>query len=76
MRSRPSRTPSTHLTPAPGSTLSRWAGSPIARREHYELRISLDVAAGKISEHLIAVRVYDRHENVGVAKTVIAAEEK
>jgi hypothetical protein len=47
-----------------------------SRREHYELRISLDVVAGKISEHLIAVRVYDRHENVGVAKTVIAAEEK
>jgi len=47
-----------------------------SRREHYELRIFLDVMSGKISEHLITVRVYDRHENVGVAKTVIAAEEK
>jgi hypothetical protein len=47
-----------------------------SRREHYELRIFLDVMAGKISEHLITVRVYDRHDNVGVAKTVIAAEEK
>jgi len=47
-----------------------------SRREHYELRIFLDVMAGKISEHLITVRVYDRHENVGVAKAVIAAEEK
>jgi len=47
-----------------------------SRREHYDLRIFLDVVAGKISEHLITVRVYDRHENVGVAKTVIAAEEK
>jgi len=47
-----------------------------SRREHYELRIFLDVVAGKISEHLITVRVYDRHDNVGVAKTVIAAEEK
>ena len=47
-----------------------------SRREHYELRIFLDVVAGKISEHLITVRVYDRHDNAGVAKTVIAAEEK
>jgi hypothetical protein len=47
-----------------------------SKREHYELRIFLDVLAGKISEHLITVRVYDRHDNVGVAKTVIATEEK
>jgi sugar lactone lactonase YvrE len=47
-----------------------------SKREHYELRIFLDVVAGKISEHLITVRVYDRHDNAGVAKTVIAAEEK
>jgi hypothetical protein len=32
--------------------------------------------AGKTSEHLITVRVYDRHDNVGLAKTVIAAAEK
>lgn len=47
-----------------------------ARREHYELHVLLNGLAGKTSEHLITVRVYDRHENVGVAKTVIAAEEK
>jgi sugar lactone lactonase YvrE len=46
-----------------------------SRREHYELHISLDVVSGKTSEHLIAVRVYDRHDNVGLAKTVIAAGE-
>jgi hypothetical protein len=33
-------------------------------------------AEAKDAEHLIAVRVYDRHDNVGVAKTVIAATEK
>ncbi|MGA2888414.1 MAG: hypothetical protein ABSE51_10210 [Terracidiphilus sp.] len=44
-----------------------------SKREHYELRISPDVAAGKVSEHLITVRVYDRHDNIGVAKTVIPA---
>ncbi|MDR3750293.1 MAG: WD40 repeat domain-containing protein [Terracidiphilus sp.] len=47
-----------------------------SRREHYELHLSLDALAGKISEHLITVRVYDRHDNAGVAKTVIAAQEK
>jgi hypothetical protein len=46
-----------------------------SKREHYDLLIPVP-AESKISEHLITVRVYDRHENVGVAKTVIAAEEK
>lgn len=47
-----------------------------SRREHYEFRIWLDVLSGKTGEHLITVRAYDRHDNVGVAKTVIAAQEK
>jgi hypothetical protein len=47
-----------------------------ARREHYELKIPVDEAAGKSSEHLVTVRVYDRHENVGVARTVLAVDEK
>lgn len=47
-----------------------------SRREHYEFRISLDVESGKITEHLITVRAYDRYDNVGVAKTVIPAQEQ
>jgi len=48
-----------------------------SRHEHYEFRINLDVGAGgKIGEHLIAVRAYDRYDNVGVAKTVIPAREQ
>jgi len=39
------------------------------------VRISLDRPEANC-EHLIAVRVYDRHDNVGVAKTVIAAQAK
>jgi hypothetical protein len=46
-----------------------------SKREHYEFRISLDVDAGKIGEHLVTVRAYDRFDNVGVAKTVIPAQE-
>ena len=64
------------LDAGPWQYMEPVGGLSDSRREHYELRISLDVAAGKISEHLVAVRVYDRHDNVGVAKTVIAAEEK
>jgi hypothetical protein len=45
-----------------------------SRREHYDLKLSFDAPAGKIGEHLIAVRVYDRYDNVGVAKTVIPAQ--
>jgi hypothetical protein len=46
-----------------------------SKREHYDILIPVPAEA-KIAEHLITVRVYDRHENVGVAKAVIAAEEK
>jgi len=47
-----------------------------SKTEHYEFHISLDVEAGKTSEHLITVRAFDRYDNVGVAKTVIPAQEK
>ena len=62
--------------PDRGSTSIRSASSPTPRREHYEFRISLDVESGKIAEHLITVRAYDRYDNVGVAKTVIPAQEQ
>jgi hypothetical protein len=41
-----------------------------AKREHYEFEIPAKALEGKPGEHLITVRVYDRHENAGVAKTV------
>ena len=48
-----------------------------ARREHYEFRVALNAgASGNLGEHLITVRVYDRFDNAGLAKTVIAAQEK
>ena len=47
-----------------------------SRREHYEFRIPTAALDGKTSEHLITVRVYDRHDNVGVAKTVFTAAAK
>ena len=45
-----------------------------SKHEHYEFKVSLDIQPGKITEHLITVRAYDRYDNVGVAKTVIPAQ--
>ena len=45
-----------------------------AKREHYDIHIPAKALEGKTGEHLITVRVYDRHENVGVAKTVFGAK--
>jgi hypothetical protein len=45
-------------------------------REHYQLDLQVNAPGGKLSEHLITVRVYDRHDNAGVAKTVFGAPGK
>jgi hypothetical protein len=47
-----------------------------SKREHYELRLSTPDLDGKTGEHLITVRVYDRHDNVGVAKAVFTIPAK
>ena len=44
-----------------------------AKKEHYE--ITIPASAGlKAGEHLLTVRTYDRHDNVGVAKTVFTTK--
>jgi hypothetical protein len=42
-----------------------------SKREQYDFEIPAKSLQGKSGEHLITVRVYDRHDNIGVAKTVI-----
>ena len=74
MRLRPSRTPNTRLTLGHGRPSIRPVKISDSKREHYEIRISLDTENGKTSEHLITVRAYDRYDNVGVAKTIIPAQ--
>ncbi len=64
------------LDAGPWQFIAPVGGLSDAQHEHYELRLSLDAIADKIGEHLITVRVYDRYDNVGAAKTVIAGEEK
>jgi hypothetical protein len=47
-----------------------------SRHEHYEFRLPATPLESKSGEHLVTVRVYDRHDNVGVAKTVFTAPAK
>ena len=44
-----------------------------AKHEHYDIHIPASALDKKASEHLVIVRAYDRHENVGAAKTVVFA---
>jgi hypothetical protein len=63
------------LDAGPWKFIEPVGGLSDAKREHYKVKIDLNAPAGKIAEHLVAVRVYDRYDNVGVAKTVIPAQE-
>ena len=42
-----------------------------AKREHYDIHIPASALDKKANEHLVTVRAYDRHENIGAAKTVV-----
>ena len=42
-------------------------------REHYDFTIPASAFHGKTGEHLLTVRAYDRHENIGLAKTTFEA---
>ncbi len=44
-----------------------------SKREQYDFQIPARALEGKTGEHLITVRVYDRHDNIGVAKTVFGS---
>jgi len=44
-----------------------------SKHEHYDFRLPASDFNGKPGEHLLTVRVYDRYENVGLAKTVFSS---
>ena len=46
-----------------------------SQQEHYDFRIPVDGNGATPAEHLITVRVYDRYDNVGIAKIVVRAQE-
>jgi hypothetical protein len=47
-----------------------------SKREHYDFRLPAKDLEGKSGEHLLTVRAYDRHDNVGVGKTVFTIPSK
>jgi hypothetical protein len=47
-----------------------------SKAESYSLPLSFAAPDGKLGEHLVTVRAYDRFDNVGAAKTVISAQGK
>ena len=63
------------LDAGPWQYIEPVGGLSDSRRERYDVLIPVPTDK-EGSEHLVSVRVYDRHDNVGVAKTVIAAEKK
>jgi hypothetical protein len=64
------------LDAGPWQYIEPVGGLSDSRREHYEIHLPAAALTGKVSaEHLITVRVYDRHDNVGVAKTMFAVPE-
>jgi hypothetical protein len=47
-----------------------------SKHEHYDLHLPAAASKDEGGEHLLTVRVYDRYENVGVAKTVFGSAAK
>jgi len=45
-----------------------------AKIEDYDFRISVDAGNDAAAEHVVVVRVYDKYENMGAAKTVLRAK--
>lgn len=42
-----------------------------SKTENYDFKVSLDAAKDAASDHVIVVRVYDKFDNLGAAKTVL-----
>jgi hypothetical protein len=61
------------LDAGPWQYIEPVGGLSDARREHYDFTIPATAFEGKSGEQLLTVRVYDRHENVGLAKTLFGA---
>jgi len=60
------------LDAGPWQYIEPVGGLSDSKREHYEIQLPAAAMVGKTGEQLISVRVYDRHDNVGVAKTVFS----
>jgi hypothetical protein len=64
------------LDAGPWQYIEPVGGLSDSKHEHYEFGLAVKVADLRPGEHLVTVRVYDRHDNVGVAKTVFTVPAK
>jgi hypothetical protein len=47
-----------------------------SKTENYDFKIAVDAAKDASSEHVVVVRVYDKYDNMGAAKTLLSAPTK
>ena len=45
-----------------------------AKTEEYDFKVTIDAAKDSSAEHVVVVRVYDKYDNMGAAKTVLRAK--
>jgi hypothetical protein len=64
------------LDAGPWQFIEPVGGLSDSKHEHYDFVLPAKALDGKAGEHLITVRAYDRHENVGVGKTVFTVPAK
>ena len=64
------------LDAGPWQFIEPVAGLSDSKHEHYDFQLPAKDLENKPGEHLITVRAYDRHDNVGVAKTVFTIPAK
>jgi hypothetical protein len=64
------------LDAGPWQFIEPVGGLSDSKREHYDFLLPAKLLDGKGGEHLITVRVYDRHDNVGLGKTVFTVPAK
>jgi sugar lactone lactonase YvrE len=64
------------LDAGPWQYIEPVGGLSDSNREQYDIHIPATAFRVKTGEHLFTVRVYDRYENVGVAKTVFGSATK
>ena len=60
------------LDAGPWQFIEPVGGLSDAKTEHYDFTLPANTLKGP-AEHLLTVRVYDRYDNAGVAKTVFTA---
>jgi len=42
-----------------------------SKTEDYDFKVALEAAKDAAAEHVVVVRVYDKYENMGAAKTIL-----